>query len=119
MKKGDKVIAPKGCNSYLTEGKEYEVLNINTGSEYYGIMFSTISDTGYEIFCFERKCGHLNHQDWIIPTNEETPDYRHWKNQQLDLDTDYHSGARTGMIIGVVLGGSIGLLIGALIGLIF
>jgi hypothetical protein len=117
MKKGDKVIAPKGCASYLTAGKEYEVFNVEE-SHFYGCYFNIVNDLGNVDFCVEKTCAHLNGKGWIIPTKEQNHEYRYWKNKQLDLDTDYHSGARTGFIIGGAVGCLIGIVIGVLIVLI-
>jgi hypothetical protein len=118
MKKGDKVIAPKGCASYLTAGKEYEVLRVDDKSSKYGYSFNVLTDCGAIIFTCEKKSSHLIGQDWIIPTKEENHENRYWKNKQLDLDTDYHKGARTGFIIGGAVGCLIGIVIGVLIVLI-
>lgn len=53
------VIAPKGCSEYLTEGKEYEVINI------YGNLFTIRAEYGL-VTCLFKGCGHLNGRDWII-----------------------------------------------------
>ena len=55
------VIAPVGCSMYLTESKEYEVINvINEHS------FEIIDDFGCELKCHIEGCAHLNGGNWII-----------------------------------------------------
>lgn len=60
MKAGDIVVAPEGCEPYLTPGKEYTVLR-----NYEDIMFSIESDIGINAFCKRRNCHHLNGGDWL------------------------------------------------------
>jgi hypothetical protein len=60
MKAGDIVIAPEGCESYLTPGKEYVVIR-----NYEDIMFSIESDIGVRAYCMRRGCPHLNDGDWL------------------------------------------------------
>lgn len=55
-----KVIAPKGCSEYFTEGKEYWAFGI------YQDMFTVINDIGNRVTCLFKGCGHLNGRDWII-----------------------------------------------------
>lgn len=61
IKNGMKVIAPSGCASYLTAGKEYEVFGINNSCEFY-----VISDTGQGVVVLLKGSAHLNGGDWII-----------------------------------------------------
>ena len=67
-----KVIAPKGCESYLTEGKEYEVFNVemllNPSCEF---KFEFIADNGGHEYSVLKGTSHLNGKDWII--KEEKP----------------------------------------------
>lgn len=66
------VKAPEGCESYLTPGKEYEVLlHNNFMKKKSGYGFNIISDEGYEIFTSHKGSGHLNGQDWIIVEREK------------------------------------------------
>ena len=65
LKNGMKVIAPKGCEEWLTEGKEYEVFNSEEGG------FYTICDNGEKIYTAIKGSGHLRGKDWII--KDETP----------------------------------------------
>lgn len=53
------VIAPKGCKEYLTEGKEYEVINID------GSLFTIRTEYGI-LICLFKGCSHLDGGDWII-----------------------------------------------------
>ena len=77
MKKGDIVIAPKGCREYLTAGKEYEVINVNDDyNEEYGVLFEIVSDIGDLAYCFEKNCGQLNGQDWILKQNKSYSRYQ-------------------------------------------
>lgn len=54
-----KVIAPKGCPKYFTQGKEYEVINID------GNLFTIRTEYGLAS-CLFKGCRHLNGGDWII-----------------------------------------------------
>lgn len=56
------VIAPKWCNTYLTEGKKYEIQEV-TGKDSFWIK----SDNGSNLYCLYKCCSHLNGKDWIIP----------------------------------------------------
>lgn len=55
-----KVIAPRGCSEYLTEGKEYEAFDI------YQDMFTITTDVGMKAKCLFKDCRHLSGGDWII-----------------------------------------------------
>jgi hypothetical protein len=72
LKNGMKVIAPSGCESYLTEGKEYEVFNVeilsNPSCEF---KFEFIADNGGQEYSVLKGSSHLNGKDWII--KEEKP----------------------------------------------
>lgn len=70
-RKPKKVKAPEGCMPYLTEGKEYEVINVYHNREIFGYGFE-ISIVEDELdFCNLHKCGHLNGQDWIVTEYED------------------------------------------------
>ena len=51
-------IPPKGCNSYLTAGKRYEVLREGMGG------FYIRDNDGDEICCLWRNCPHARGGDW-------------------------------------------------------
>ena len=72
MKIGDIVIAPEGCQNYLTAGKEYPVVDFwEEEQPNLGYHFIIKSDFG-NIKCLEKKCSHLNDKDWILkPTTHE------------------------------------------------
>jgi hypothetical protein len=59
------VIAPEGCQAWLTQGKEYPV------SEWDGFGFDIIDDTGDTMHCLVRNDRQLNGGDWIIPDEAE------------------------------------------------
>ena len=65
LKNGMKVIAPKGCVSYLTAGKEYEVFDVEEckGFKY---SFRIIDDDGDKLFCLLNNCCHLSGKNWIV-----------------------------------------------------
>lgn len=73
MKVGDIVIAPEGCEDYLTAGKEYEVVEaIEESTNKYGSLFSIIDDDGDMIETVEKKSAHLKFQSWILsPTTHD------------------------------------------------
>jgi hypothetical protein len=71
MKIGDYVIAPRGCKEWLTAGKKYQVINVDgIDSKDYGIGFNIKTDSGKISFCNQKKCRHINGQDWIILTKK-------------------------------------------------
>ncbi len=74
MKVGDIVIAPEGCQDWLTPNKEYVVesfWSLNTTDEY-GCCITIKSDVGVMAKCFSKNDCHLNGQDWILkPTSHE------------------------------------------------
>jgi hypothetical protein len=65
LKKGMFVIAPEGCNSYLTAGKKYETTK---GVRHYGELsfFEIIDDNGDEVCGVSKNDAHLKGKDWII-----------------------------------------------------
>jgi hypothetical protein len=72
MKTGDIVIAPEGCEDYLTAGKGYIVAKIESFDETFGWFFTTQSDTGITIYTSEKSSPHLGYQDWILkPTSHD------------------------------------------------
>jgi len=60
VKKGDIVVAPVGCQPYLTAGKEYEVLEVNKS----GLYIKTDDDE--EVYSRFHNSSHLNFKEWII-----------------------------------------------------
>ena len=59
--KPEYVIAPEGCEYYLTPGKSYRVI------EWDGKHLSIVDDEGYRLnVCELKNCPHAN-GDWIIP----------------------------------------------------
>ena len=58
------VIAPKGCNDYLTAGKEYEVYNVRK-SKNFEYFFDIKNDAGSETYCSFKTCPHLKGKDWL------------------------------------------------------
>ena len=60
------VIAPKGCASYLTEGKEYRAYNVEKSENDLYVCFNIISDHNIKLFCVNNECAHLNGGNWII-----------------------------------------------------
>ena len=58
------VIAPDGCEHYLTPGKSYPVMNFD------GIGIDTIADNGAKIYSLLEGSSHLYDGNWIIPENE-------------------------------------------------
>ena len=69
---GMKVIAPSGCKSWLTEGKEYEVFDVRPSriSKY---CFSIFDDGGVDLRCCLINSAHLNNGNWIIKQDTTTP----------------------------------------------
>jgi len=65
------VVAPIGCQPWLTEGKEYNVIRTGSYSNTEGYDFDIISDTGETDFCVEKGCGHINFENWIIKEREQ------------------------------------------------
>lgn len=72
------VIAPVGCETYLTTGKEYQVTRHEyTGKQY---LFEIIDDEGDFIVCLENRCLHLaldkwkGENNWIIKEREVSHD---------------------------------------------
>jgi hypothetical protein len=72
MKPFKTVIAPKGIKiaSYLTEGKEYEVINIIDEND--NPLITIIDDSNEKLHSFLKHTAHLNNQDWIIKPEPET-----------------------------------------------
>lgn len=74
MKAGDIVIAPEGCEDYLTAGDGYKVISVDGLHTVFGHFFEIIDDVGDNILCSERVCLHINEQDWILaPTSQDNP----------------------------------------------
>ena len=71
LKEGDYVIAPIGCEDYLTTGKKYEVFNYRVSKE----RFNIIDDKGDTLFCIPKGCCHLNRKDWIIAEPKKSIGY--------------------------------------------
>ena len=67
---GMKVIAPSGCEDYLTEGKEYEVFDVAKLNNNY--TFNIVDDSGESIFSRLNDSTHLNDGNWIIKS-KSTP----------------------------------------------
>ncbi len=63
MKKGDIVIAPKGCSGYLAEGREYEVIEVFDKLRDL-VIFTIKDDEDTVIICLSRRCGHLGGGNW-------------------------------------------------------
>jgi len=71
MKVGGIVIAPEGCEDYLTAGKEYLVESI-VGKNDKDLLFMTFADNGQEVWSTIRESSHLNMGDWILsPTTHD------------------------------------------------
>ena len=64
------VIAPISVDSYLTEGKEYEVIRAELITDERGYRFKIKDDVGDFINCLENGCLHINGLDWIIKERE-------------------------------------------------
>lgn len=66
------VVAPEGCNSYLTAGKEYEVVRLwDEWDDKYGYGFVIKNDDGDERDCIENECSYLGRLNWIIKEREQ------------------------------------------------
>jgi hypothetical protein len=65
LKKGMFVIAPEGCETYLTAGKKYEVLRVD---DFGGFEF--MSDLGQIGYSGLKNSFHLNGKDWIIDQSQ-------------------------------------------------
>jgi hypothetical protein len=66
VSKGDIVIAPEGCQVYLTAGKEYEVIEDTIFGRPDERKFNIIDDNGNETFCLQKGDYHTNYSKWII-----------------------------------------------------
>ena len=75
VKEGDIVVAPVGCQSHLTAGKEYEVLKVE------GLGFEIITESGQIVYTALKNSNHLNNQDWIIK-----PSYSREQAEQVIKD---------------------------------
>lgn len=60
MKKFKIAIPPKSSCTYLTAGKNYEIIEL--GSDYFYI----INDIGNKIYCLHEHCAHLCGKNWIL-----------------------------------------------------
>lgn len=58
-------VTPPISNEYLTEGKRYEVSNVNP-SEFYGYSFVIITDDGHRTFVKLNQSRHINNLNWKI-----------------------------------------------------
>jgi len=93
-----KVIAPRRCKSYFTEGKEYDVFNVN------GNLFNIKTDLGYDATCLFERCSHLYGGNWII--KDERLDERLKKynvlfireGENISTGITYHSETVTGAL---------------------
>ncbi len=72
---GMKVIAPSGCEDYLTEGKEYEVFDVELYKNH-GYFFIIIDDDGDRLPCLFNDCRHLNGGNWIIKQEKKLKSMR-------------------------------------------
>lgn len=63
IKVGDIVIAPEGCETWLTPSKEYTVVELWGWT---GFGFKIEDDNGKIIMCRSHTCAHLFNQPWII-----------------------------------------------------
>ena len=74
LENGMFVICPKGdVASYLTNGKKYEVYNVQSDG-YSGYSFNIKDDDEEEIPCIIHNvyvCAHLNGKHWIIDNPEK------------------------------------------------
>jgi hypothetical protein len=62
LKKGMFVIAPQGCESWLTAGKAYQVVkNVRMDT-----FFEIIDDRNDILSCIFPYDGHTNNIDWIV-----------------------------------------------------
>jgi uncharacterized Fe-S cluster protein YjdI len=62
LKKGMFVIAPEGCQSWLTAGKAYQVVR----DARMDLFFEIIDDKGDEISCMLPSDNHVKNIPWII-----------------------------------------------------
>lgn len=74
LENGMFVICPEGdVASYLTNGKKYEVCNVQN-DRHGGCSFNIKDDDGDELFCIISEtfgCAYLNHKHWIIDNPEK------------------------------------------------
>ncbi len=85
VEKGDYVIAPKGCERYLTEGKAYRVVDVENNGNFFNILNT---DTGKEICCLLQGSVHLGFGDWIIKKRNMKVEYNREQAEQLKKDFD-------------------------------
>jgi hypothetical protein len=71
LKNGMKVIAPEGCETWLTAGKEYQVFDVEESDTIRKCYFGIIADNTIKCNCFLINCAHLNGKDWIIKQEEK------------------------------------------------
>lgn len=74
MKNFTYVIAPDGCESYLTPGKKYAIKDLEFNKFLERFSFSITTDKQGEIFCLSVGCLHLNGKNWIIPEIGQWPE---------------------------------------------
>ncbi len=60
LKAGDVVIAPNGCESYLTAGKEYLVIEATKE------IIEIFDDEGDVLYLCLKGSAHLNGGNWIV-----------------------------------------------------
>ena len=83
LKVGDVVIAPEGCRSYLTAGKNYPISGIIKNN-----IFVVIDDEGDRIYTGLTNSGHLNGQDCVVKSEvEETTPLKSKTKQTLTVST--------------------------------
>jgi hypothetical protein len=70
---GMKVIAPKGCCHYLTEGKEYSAFDVREIEKPLYFSFKIVNDNGTILSSILKTCSHLNYGNWIIKQETKTP----------------------------------------------
>ena len=71
-------VIPEGTDmsevNYLTVGKKYLIKNCNKIKRGNGLYFEMIADNGFEMYCLEFGCPHLNNQNWEIQESDRHND---------------------------------------------
>jgi len=65
LEEGMQVVSPV-TNSYLTQGKAYNVTGVAENLAVNNYNFYVVCDDGTKIYCALNRCGHLNKSDWEI-----------------------------------------------------